>query len=174
MFEINRCHKHLLPNTENMYKLAISDYSVGQFEEYQSVLISFLIIFTLPWNLFLQLQVDSFLHIVKVACGPEVEQYFAESKFERLQIHCAAAAYQMSLAKAAKERESKQKALTQATVHLNKAITIDYNEQLPILGLGQVALIKVSFLLNISLQHMNPISADPICIGKFQNPLLSK
>lgn len=78
-----------------------------------------------------------------MATGPEVEQYFAESHFERLQIHCATAAYQISRAQAEKDRPARNEALAQATAALNKAISIDVNEQLPVLGLGQVALLKV-------------------------------
>lgn len=88
-------------------------------------------------------QVDAFLHILDVATGPEVEQYFAESKFERLQIHCALAAYHLSRGQAERARGPKAEALAKATAALNKAMTIDVNEQLPVLGLGQVALAKV-------------------------------
>ena len=93
-------------------------------------------------------QVDSFLHIIEVAGGAEVEEYFPNSRFERLQIHCAAAGYHLNVARAAKDLSAKTAALNRATGHLNKAITIDYNEQLPILGLGQVALAKVAVLQN--------------------------
>lgn len=89
------------------------------------------------------MQVDAFLHILSVATGPEVEQYFSEARFERLQFHCAMAAYQLSNAQAEKDRAAKNELLAQATASLNKAISIDVSEQLPVLGLGQVALAKV-------------------------------
>lgn len=84
-----------------------------------------------------------------MACGPEVEEHFSDSKFERLQIHCAVASYHLSKAQMAKDRAQKNDSLTVATNHLNKAITIDVNEQLPIMGLGQVARAKVRLLIVI-------------------------
>ena len=88
-------------------------------------------------------QVDAFLHILKEGTGPEVEEHFVEAKFERLQMHCALASFYLNKAATMKDRTAKNNALTQATSHLNKGLGIDVNEQLPVLGLGQVALVKV-------------------------------
>lgn len=88
-------------------------------------------------------QVKEFLHILGVACGEQAQDYFKDSKFERLQIHCALASYQLSKAYMAKESAERAELLNEATGHLNKAVTIDINEQLPVLGLGQVAQAKV-------------------------------
>ena len=101
-------------------------------------------------SILFSLQVESFLYIIDVAGGPEVERYFPDSRFERLQIHCAAAGYHLNLARGAKDTSAKTASLNQATTHLNKAITIDYNEQLPMLGLGQVALEKVFSFIQAS------------------------
>ena len=95
------------------------------------------------FNAFLKFQVDSFLHILTEACGPEVEDYFSDSKFERLQIHCALASYYLSRASMAKETSEKTELLKKATSHLNTAVPIDIDEQLPVLGLGQIAQAKV-------------------------------
>ena len=89
------------------------------------------------------LQVDAFLHILDVACGPEVEEYFYDFRFQRLQIYCAVASYHLSKASMAKDRTEKTELLNKAVGHLNKAVTIDVDEQLPVLGLGQVAQAKV-------------------------------
>lgn len=105
----------------------------------------------------LLLQVDAFLHILDVACGPEVEQHFYDSKFERLQVYCAAASYHLSKAQMSEERAVRNEALAKATSHLNKAMTIDVNEQLPLLGLGQVAKAKVS-------PHLQPIKSVQLII----------
>ena len=86
---------------------------------------------------------DDFLHILDVACGEEVEKYFHDSKFERLHIHCAVASYHLSKAHMAKASTEKNEQLNKATSHLNKAVTIDIDDQLPVLGLGQVAQAKV-------------------------------
>ena len=87
---------------------------------------------------------EAFLHILDEACGPEVEQHFFEFKFERLQVYCAAASYHLNKAQMSKDRAARNESLAKATSHLNKAMTIDVNEQLPVLGLGQVAKAKVA------------------------------
>lgn len=90
------------------------------------------------------LQVRAFLHILEVACGPEVEEIFPDKKFERLQMFCAVASYHLSKARMATDWGVRNESLTVATERLNKAMTIDVNEQLPVLGLGQVAQAKAS------------------------------
>ena len=88
-------------------------------------------------------QAAGFLRILDEACGDEARKHIYVSKFERLHVHCAIASYHLSMACMAEAAPEKTDQLSKATSHLKEAVTIDIDDQLPVLGLGQVAQAKV-------------------------------
>lgn len=89
-------------------------------------------------------QVEQFLQVLDEGTGSDVEQHFGESaKHERVQIFCALGAYHTTLAGTEKDRATRQSQLTKASTFYSRALTISYQELLPHLGLGQLALARV-------------------------------
>ncbi|KAK9810525.1 hypothetical protein WJX72_012163 [[Myrmecia] bisecta] len=88
-------------------------------------------------------RIDQYLTVLNEGTSPEVEEYFGDKvKFERIQFLCALAAYYTALGKAEKDRVARNEAFTKANGFWSKARHVDYNEQLPYIAAGQLALAK--------------------------------
>lgn len=75
----------------------------------------------------------------------DVEDFYREKgKFESIQLLCELAATHVDAAKAESSRSSKTERLAQAATLLTRARQLDYQEQLPSIGLGELALARVS------------------------------
>eukprot|EP00884_Botryococcus_braunii_P015610 jgi/Botrbrau1/2732/Bobra.0164s0012.1 len=84
-----------------------------------------------------------YLYILQEGTQPEVEHYFGKSaEFERIQIFCALASYHTRKGRIEKDRAKKTEEFQLATTFLNTARGINVGEQLPHIGLGQLALAK--------------------------------
>eukprot|EP00873_Tetraselmis_striata_P036611 jgi/Tetstr1/456875/TSEL_043547.t1 len=85
--------------------------------------------------------VKQFLHILTEGTSEEVVEYFGDrAKYERIQIFCALASYYTAQGAGERDRSKRNVAFNQAQVHLRQAAQIDFDEQLPKLGAGQLAL----------------------------------
>ena len=92
----------------------------------------------------MQGQVEQYLKILREGTSSEVEEYFGDAaRAERLQIFCALAAYHTAAGRAEQDRVTRNEHFARAAQLLGKARQIDYNEQLPALGQGQLALARV-------------------------------
>jgi hypothetical protein len=86
-----------------------------------------------------------YLYILKEGTSLEAEEYFGKkAEYERIQALCALAAYHTRLGRNEhKDRAKKNDEFQKATTYLNTARAINFEEQLPHIGLGQLALAKV-------------------------------
>ena len=92
-------------------------------------------------------QVQQFLQVLTEGTGSEVEEHFGDTaKYERIQCFCALGAYNTTLAGTKKERAAQNSHFATASTLFSKALSISYQELLPHLGLGQLALARVSCL----------------------------
>lgn len=91
----------------------------------------------------MQGQLKQYLHILKEGTSEEVAEYFQHAKFERLQLYCALAAYYTAEGRKQQERNARTEHFAKAAQLLGLARQIDYEDQLPFLGLGQLELARV-------------------------------
>jgi len=92
--------------------------------------------------------VKQHLHILKEGTGAEVKEFFGDrDKFEQVQMHCALAAYHTAAGRAERDRTARTEHFARAATLLSDARRIAYEEQLPFLGLGQLAVARVRFPL---------------------------
>jgi len=92
-------------------------------------------------------QVDEFMHILFEGTSPEVladvRSFFGKDpKYEQILFHCGLAALFIGKARDEKDAVKKADLLHRAGSLLSNAQKIDPNEQLPYLGVGQLALAK--------------------------------
>ena len=84
----------------------------------------------------------------------DVEDFYREKgKFESIQLLCELAATHVDAARAESSRSSKTERLAQAATLLTRARQLDYQEQLPSIGLGELALARVSMPWHCSSIH---------------------
>ncbi|BDA40854.1 RNA polymerase-associated protein CTR9 homolog [Coccomyxa sp. Obi] len=83
-----------------------------------------------------------YLYILEEGITDEVAQYFQQAKFERLQIFCALAAYYTAEGRKQRDRNARTEQFARAAQLLGSARQIDYEDQLPLLGLGQLELAR--------------------------------
>ena len=89
-------------------------------------------------------QVQQFLQILTEGTGTDVEEHFGEgAKYERIQLLCALGSYHTTLASRSKERSAQNTSFATASTLFSSALKISYQELLPHLGLGQLALARV-------------------------------
>lgn len=102
-----------------------------------------------------------YLNILRGVTSKDVEDYFGkEAEYERIQALCAFAAYHMRLGRSeVRDRTKRNDEFQQAASYLNQALKINVEEQLPHIGLGQLALAKVcGFLTADGLHNQFPNS----------------
>lgn len=92
----------------------------------------------------MQANLKQYLYILEEGITDEVGQYFQQAKFERLQIFCALAAYHTAEGRNQRDRNARTEQFARAAQLLGSARQIDYEDQLPLLGLGQLELARVS------------------------------
>ncbi|KAK9844132.1 hypothetical protein WJX81_005444 [Elliptochloris bilobata] len=86
-------------------------------------------------------QMKQYLHILREGTGPEVKEFFGDrDKFEQVHIHCALAAYHTAAGRTERDREARSRHFQQARGLLSAARLIAHDEQLVLLGLGQLSL----------------------------------
>jgi hypothetical protein len=88
-------------------------------------------------------QIQQFKYILEEGTSADVEEYFGKkAEFERIQALCALAAYFMQLGRFEGDRTKKNEEYQKALSFLHAARTINVEEQLPHIGLGQLSLAK--------------------------------
>jgi RNA polymerase-associated protein CTR9 len=91
----------------------------------------------------LQGKLKQYLKILNYGTSEEVATHFQQTaKFERLQIFCALAAYHTAQGRS-QDRSGRTDQFTRAAELLSSARQIDYEDQLPFLGLGDLDLARV-------------------------------
>eukprot|EP00240_Pyramimonas_obovata_P000109 CAMPEP_0118921074 /NCGR_PEP_ID=MMETSP1169-20130426/461_1 /TAXON_ID=36882 /ORGANISM="Pyramimonas obovata, Strain CCMP722" /LENGTH=1092 /DNA_ID=CAMNT_0006861731 /DNA_START=195 /DNA_END=3470 /DNA_ORIENTATION=- len=85
---------------------------------------------------------EEFKIVLEDGSSPEIEKYYADSKYERIRILVALAEYYMRMGRSMKDKRKKDEYFTRTAGYLNSATRIDQNEMLPILARGQLALTK--------------------------------
>lgn len=89
-------------------------------------------------------KLKQYLKILTEGTGDEVAAHFGqEAKFERLQIFCALAAFHTAEGRSQQDRSKRVEHFTRAAELLSSARQIDYEDQLPFLGLGELDLARV-------------------------------
>ena len=89
-------------------------------------------------------KLPAYLKILTEGTSKEVADYFgASAQFERVQIFCALAAYYTAEARATQDRNAANLHFGRAAELLNSARGIDFQEQLVLLAVGQLALARV-------------------------------
>ncbi|KAM7256308.1 hypothetical protein ACFE04_012049 [Oxalis oulophora] len=91
---------------------------------------------------FKQGKVDHFRQILEEGISPEVDDYYADIKYERIAILNALGAYYSYLGKIETRRKEKEDHFIQATQYYNKASRIDMHEPSTWVGKGQLLLAK--------------------------------
>lgn len=104
----------------------------------------------------MQGNLKQYLYILEEGITDEVGQYFKQAKFERLQIFCALAAYYTAEGRKQRDRNARTEQFARAAQLLGSARQIDYEDQLPLLGLGQLELARVSSLLGHKERDLCP------------------
>ena len=93
-------------------------------------------------------KLSAYLKILKEGTSKEVAEYFeGRAQFERVQIFCALAAYYTAEGRLAADRNASNMHFGNAAQLLASAASIDFDEQLVPLALGQLALARVRPLL---------------------------
>ncbi|MCJ1422133.1 hypothetical protein MMC29_000012 [Sticta canariensis] len=91
--------------------------------------------------------VQQFLQIVTEGTGAEVEEHFgASSTHERIQLLCALGSYHTTLGGTQKDRAAQNSHFATASSLFSRALTVSYQELLPHLGLGQLALARRDYV----------------------------
>ena len=100
-------------------------------------------------------KLPAYLKILTEGTSKEVADYFeGRAHFERVQIFCALAAYYTAEGRATQDRNASNMHFGRAAELLNSARSIDFQEQLVLLAVGQLALARVGIL---SSQASKPI-----------------
>ncbi|XP_078429953.1 binding protein [Wolffia australiana] len=92
---------------------------------------------------FKQGKIDQFRQILEEGSSPEIDEYYADVKYERIAILNALAAFHTYLAKC--ERSKKDEHFRTATQYYNRASRIDKDEPSTYIGKGQLCLAKREF-----------------------------
>eukprot|EP00959_Pyramimonas_sp_CCMP1952_P151087 3162117-Pyramimonas_sp.AAC.3 len=85
---------------------------------------------------------EEFKIVLEDGSSPEIEKYYADSKYERIRILVALAEYYMRIGRSTKDKRKKDEYFTRTAGYLNTATRIDQNEMLPIFARGQLALAR--------------------------------
>lgn len=91
---------------------------------------------------FKQGKIEQFRQILEEGSGPEVEEYYADAKYERIAILNALGAYYSYLGKIETKHSLKEDHFIQATRFYNRASRIDMHEPSTWVGKGQLLLAK--------------------------------
>lgn len=96
------------------------------------------------WCQWQQGKLKQYLSILAEGTGEDVAAHFGhQARFERLQIFCALAAYHTAEGRSQQDRTRRTEQFTKAAELLVSARQIDYEDQLPFLGLGELDLARV-------------------------------
>ena len=109
----------------------------------------------------MQGMMKQYLYILNEGTSKEVADYFQGAKFERLQIFCALAAYYTAEGRTQRDRNARADHFAKAAQLLGTARQIDYDDQLPFLGLGQLEMARVRSL-RLTLSSLQCTLALPV------------
>lgn len=91
---------------------------------------------------FKQGKVEQFRQILEEGSSPEIDEYYAEVRYERISILNALGAYHSYLGRIETKQREKEEHFIQATQYYNKASRIDMHEPSTWVGKGQLLLAK--------------------------------
>ncbi|KAH6806874.1 binding protein [Perilla frutescens var. frutescens] len=91
---------------------------------------------------FKQGKVEQFKQILEEGSSPEIDEYYADVRYERIAILNALGAYYSYLGKIETKQREKEEYFIQATKYYNKASRIDMHEPSTWIGKGQLLLAK--------------------------------
>ncbi|EPS64759.1 hypothetical protein M569_10012, partial [Genlisea aurea] len=91
---------------------------------------------------FKQGKIEQFLQILAEGSSPEIDEYYADVRYERIAILNALGAYYSYLGKIETKQREKEEFFRQATKYYNKASRIDVHEPSTWIGKGQLLLAK--------------------------------
>ncbi|KAL5714525.1 Protein CTR9 [Ranunculus cassubicifolius] len=91
---------------------------------------------------FKQGKVEQFRQILEEGTSPEIDEYYADIKYERIAILNALGAYHSYLGKIETKQREKEEHFIEATKYYNKASRIDMHEPSTWVGKGQLLLAK--------------------------------
>lgn len=91
---------------------------------------------------FKQGKIEQFRQILEEGSGPEIEEYYADVRYERIAILNALGAYYSYLGKIETKQREKEEHFIQATQFYNRASRIDMHEPSTWVGKGQLLLAK--------------------------------
>ncbi|CAN4084659.1 unnamed protein product [Withania somnifera] len=91
---------------------------------------------------FKQGKIDQFRQILEEGSSPEIDEYYADVRYERIAILNALGAYYSYLGKIETKQREKEEHFTMATQYYNKASRIDMHEPSTWVGKGQLLLAK--------------------------------
>ncbi|KAH8505438.1 hypothetical protein Peur_045151 [Populus x canadensis] len=91
---------------------------------------------------FKQGKIDQFRQILEEGSSHEIDEYYADVRYERIAILNALGAYYSYLGKVETKQREKEEYFIQATKHYNKASRIDMHEPSTWVGKGQLLLAK--------------------------------
>lgn len=102
-------------------------------------------------------QLDQYVCILEEGTSPEVEEYFGKTaEYERIQALCGLASFYMNRGRNEfRDKSKKNEDLQKAAGFLNAARSVNVEEQLPHIGLGQLALAKACQSTNLDLKHFH-------------------
>jgi hypothetical protein len=96
-------------------------------------------------------------------CLPQVEQHFSSQERpedraipQRVQLLCAAAAFDTALGRGKRDRGARNEIFARAGGLLSQARALDFDNQLPSLGSAQLSLAKVQLPLRPCMQSASP------------------
>ncbi|URE20731.1 RNA polymerase-associated protein CTR9 [Musa troglodytarum] len=118
------------------------------------------------WTLreyFKQGKLDQFRQILEEGSSPEIDEYYADVKYERIAILNALAAYYTYLGKIETKQRDKEEHFISATQYYNRASRIDAHEPYTWIGKGQLYVAKGE-LQTASESFRIALVEDPNCV----------
>ncbi|THU59695.1 hypothetical protein C4D60_Mb07t04760 [Musa balbisiana] len=112
---------------------------------------------------FKQGKLDQFRQILEEGSSPEIDEYYADVKYERIAILNALAAYYTYLGKIETKQRDKEEHFISATQYYNRASRIDAHEPYTWIGKGQLYVAKGE-LQTASESFRIALVEDPNCV----------
>ncbi|KAL2483196.1 Protein CTR9-like protein [Forsythia ovata] len=97
---------------------------------------------TIAREYFKQGKLEQFLQILEEGSSPEIDEYYADVRYERIAVLNALGAYYSYLGKIETKQREKEEHFSTATQYYNKASKIDMHEPSTWIGKGQLSLAK--------------------------------